>query len=228
MMLLAWGCTGSTEGEPGGVSVGDRDDDDDVDVGDPNDRDDDPFDRDDLDDDDDPQIPGDPDDDPGDDVGDPVDACEQCVEASCAGAWQACENDAECIALDECSANCADDACVQRCDEAHPTGVAPLVAFYECLGTSCADPCEMGEDVQDPNEDEWAACDQCAGQSCQQSFDACEEDQDCTALLQCYDGCGENDEDCWIQCEEQHETGANIYFAFLDCLAASCAQPCGF
>jgi len=185
--------------------------------------------------DDEPPIPDDP-----ADPGGALDSCEACVDESCGQQWQACEQDAECVALDECGAACQDDACYEQCDQSHPTGVEPLMAFYQCLDAQCADPCggadpgdqdpgDQDPGDQDPGADpDQAACEQCARASCGAGIDACEQDADCTALLGCYDGCGEQDENCWIGCETDHPTGTDLYFAFLDCLSTSCNAPCGF
>lgn len=225
------GCTAGQLGSDSSGSTGDR-----VDL----DRPGDPYGP--ADDGSDPEDPADPGDgeipDPGD-AGDggedvPGSLCEACITASCQAEYQACGDVAECVALDQCAGACDDEACYTQCEQSHPTGTEPLFAFYDCLDTNCAEPCGGGaedpgdggaEDPGDGGQGEQDPCGACVDATCGAAWQACEADADCMALLGCYEPCADN-ESCWYDCEEQHATGANVYFAFLDCVYGSCSAEC--
>ena len=82
-------------------------------------------------------------------------SCQQCfecaVQADCAGEVDACLNNGECAALDQCLYNCQDDACADQCWNAHPGGQA---AYDNAMGCVICGACSQD-------------CQQEAAQSCQ-------------------------------------------------------------
>ena len=70
--------------------------------------------------------------------------CQLCVTAPggpCVAEATACMKNAECGALQDCQNKCMDASCATKCDEQHPTGVTPFLAFNMCRATSCKQAC---------------------------------------------------------------------------------------
>jgi len=73
----------------------------------------------------------------------PTADCGSCTNAHCCDLATACAGGAECSALVACEHACgvADDVCLQRCELAHPTGVAAARALGQCAADNCAASC---------------------------------------------------------------------------------------
>lgn len=75
------------------------------------------------------------------------DACATCAEdGPCKGPVDACLNDAECAAYDDCQWNCPDIYCLDDCAAAYPNGEALWYDAAYCVSCSacaanCADAC---------------------------------------------------------------------------------------
>lgn len=67
--------------------------------------------------------------------------CTACVNQACCDEGLACGDDAECKALRDCYAACADSDCYTTCTNAHPNGVAGSDAFASCRATGCPQAC---------------------------------------------------------------------------------------
>jgi hypothetical protein len=79
----------------------------------------------------------------------PGDVCDQCLSAACCSQVLACENNADCVAIDTCTAQCQQlgntpqaDQCYQVCDSQHPVGWQILQTVFQCAQTSCAAQCQ--------------------------------------------------------------------------------------
>ncbi len=75
-------------------------------------------------------------------VGEPA-ACDQCAKANCCKEIVACNMSADCKALQDCIAPCAQDdfVCILTCQDAHPNGTALLQEVGSCAQTSCKNEC---------------------------------------------------------------------------------------
>jgi len=70
--------------------------------------------------------------------------CVQCTQepgAACEDEAQACTNEPDCIALNDCLGACSDSPCFDACINAHPTGVPLLQAFSDCVIAECPITC---------------------------------------------------------------------------------------
>lgn len=79
-------------------------------------------------------------------VGEPK-ACDQCVKAKCCDSVLACTKSADCTAVQECIAPCAQDdfICISTCTESHPKGTEILQEIGSCAKTSCKTECASSE-----------------------------------------------------------------------------------
>jgi hypothetical protein len=75
-------------------------------------------------------------------VGDPA-ACDQCAKEKCCTEVMACNASADCKALQECIAPCAQDdiVCIGTCEEAHSKGDGLLQDVGSCAQASCKNEC---------------------------------------------------------------------------------------
>ncbi len=75
-------------------------------------------------------------------VGDPA-ACDQCAKEKCCAEVMACNDSADCKALQECIAPCAQDdiVCIGTCQEAHSKGSDLLTEVGSCAQDSCKNEC---------------------------------------------------------------------------------------
>jgi hypothetical protein len=75
-------------------------------------------------------------------VGDPA-ACDQCAKDKCCAEVMACNNSADCKALQECIAPCAQDdlVCILTCQEAHSNGAGQLQEVGACAQNNCKNEC---------------------------------------------------------------------------------------
>lgn len=73
----------------------------------------------------------------------PSEACGACTNKHCCDLASACAASAQCSTLVACEHACAvaDDVCLQRCELAHPRGVAPARALGQCAASACAASC---------------------------------------------------------------------------------------
>lgn len=78
------------------------------------------------------------------------------------------------------------------------------------------------------NEQVEQTCDVCqqVAQSgaCSSAIDACINDSDCYALVQCFNGC--NDSACYQTCANNNPSGISLYNAIIDCTCNTCATEC--
>ncbi len=61
-------------------------------------------------------------------------ACTQCaIQGKCASQRQTCQNNAQCLALDNCAGLCADTTCVQYCIASYPDGANDYSYLLTCI-----------------------------------------------------------------------------------------------
>jgi hypothetical protein len=87
-------------------------------------------------------------------------ACDQCILAACCDEAVVCQNDADCITLEECVAQCSDSDCVQGCANSSSSSA---IDVYNTLITCATEHCQSicsddagtgagGSDVGAPND----------------------------------------------------------------------------
>ncbi|HUT99812.1 MAG TPA: trypsin-like peptidase domain-containing protein [Myxococcota bacterium] len=76
-------------------------------------------------------------------------------------------------------------------------------------------------------------CDECfsavtGGQgACMTEVNACYNDSDCYAMLECFSNCSSSDQACYQACADQHPSGLQIYYAIYDCVCETgCVDEC--
>lgn len=114
-----------------------------------------------------------------------------------------------------------------------------VTSFTSGNNGSCIDPGFVGR-VDHPTVASWIAqvvggqvvqtCDTCfqsvvaQGGACAGVVDTCINNQDCSDLLTCFDGCTTNA--CYQDCANAHPTGTNLYLDIIDCACTSCSTLC--
>lgn len=68
--------------------------------------------------------------------------CSIAPGAACEDEENACGAEPDCVALADCLQGCFDQACVDTCENNHPTGAPLLLAFSQCIGTECPISCQ--------------------------------------------------------------------------------------
>jgi len=67
--------------------------------------------------------------------------CAQEVGAPCEDEVAACLNDTDCAALNDCFSTCPDQACIDACLVAHPTGAVLYSLATDCILATCPTTC---------------------------------------------------------------------------------------
>ncbi|HEX3772720.1 MAG TPA: hypothetical protein VHV30_17695 [Polyangiaceae bacterium] len=157
--------------------------------------------------------------------------CETCLQTSCCDEGTTCGNDATCVTLFNCVAQCADDACAQDCEAANPAGMTDFEAVETCGTTSCQTQCS-GSVSPDGGTCGFVfdsdACTTCFAGSCCSLGNTCAANAECVALESCVGSCASGDTDCETTCATQHPNGTADLGAVGDCLQGACSVACGF
>lgn len=62
---------------------------------------------------------------------------------------------------------------------------------------------------------------------CADGYDACMNDMDCTAVIDCFSGCDGGDQACFQTCIDQHPSGFQLYETFVLCVICdACPNDC--
>lgn len=147
-------------------------------------------------------------------------ACTGCIATSCPETWCACQGNAECFALLQCSGGCQDsDGCTEKCMALHPEGIADVLLVSGCAGTACDAVCKWGSTDFDP-------CGECVFKSCASETNACFGDPTCFALWKCFDACGPSSLSCHQSCYVKHPDGVTKLEVLLTCANSSCESTC--
>ncbi len=144
--------------------------------------------------------------------------CETCIDASCSAPIEACESDAECLALLNCLEPCLDQTCADQCLATHAAGKSLLDTADACVASTCANECGSGSQAADP-------CETCVDAKCAAQLSACTSDPQCSGLWNCYDQCP--DDACAIQCETTFAAGLFKSDAVDMCAEQQCPTECG-
>ncbi len=148
------------------------------------------------------------------------DPCTSCIATSCADTWCACQGNAECFALLQCSGGCQDSTgCFEKCMALHPDGIADVLLVSGCAGTVCDAVCKWGSTDFDP-------CGECVFKGCASETNACFGDPTCFALWKCFDACGPSSLSCHQSCYVKHPDGVTKLDALFTCANSSCENIC--
>ena len=71
--------------------------------------------------------------------------CAACGATECAAELDSCTANAECAPWLTCITACADEACIDSCDETHADVARVYYGIYDCLCGSCEDECAAGK-----------------------------------------------------------------------------------
>ena len=157
-----------------------------------------------------------------------------CMDCYCEDEQDACNDNADCVTLEGCVDDCGDDTdCTADCSTASPNGVDDLIALFDCRDADCAeydstDPSDTDPSDTDPSDtdcassvDDWDSCYECY---CSTDGDACYNDADCSALLDCFSACESGDDTCISECATEYEAGIDLYNTVVDCLDTNCSD----
>lgn len=153
--------------------------------------------------------------------------CDQCAQTetgnggACSSQWNACLNNAECLAFVQCLQPCQTQACVDQCVQQHPNGVDGYTATLDCLCTTgcqveCADAGFCGGNPQDCGfTSDNATCQTCLEGNCCAEGAACANDAGCT--------------DCFTNPNADPNCVNTNALAndFATCLENNCGSECG-
>ncbi len=150
-------------------------------------------------------------------LGDP---CSACAADQCSDTYCACQGDAGCVALIQCSRKCplGDTACAQTCLSANPGAVSEALLLDDCAARSCAVAC--------PGTAQLTSCQICLFKGCAPAMNTCLASAECAALLQCAQACVSGDLACAVGCADQHPGGVEDVEAVQSCSGGPCSAEC--
>jgi hypothetical protein len=154
--------------------------------------------------------------------------CDECFASSqsgsgaCVGTVDACLNHTACNSLVTCFNKCPDNdqACLQACADADPSGLTKYFAIFDCMCTmACPSECgdtptckDLGPNCGFSAQD--TACDTCMHTTC------CTEGADCASDATCIT--------CFGDAPAAGCSSNALAKAFSQCLSDGCADECGF
>lgn len=150
----------------------------------------------------------------------PADGCAACMFQQCNVAYCDCAGEPACLGMIPCLQACPamDQACVQSCYQKNSLGFGEFLVTSSCAGTLCAPSCPGAEMI--------GACELCLGQQCEQQFEACIGNPECTALIDCLQACPQGNMSCQQGCLQQHAGGAIQAQQLNQCATMSCGNVC--
>jgi hypothetical protein len=179
-------------------------------------------------------------------------ACGGCVEkdaqnqgSACDGAWSecfshnGCKNLFECLTENDCFGTPSPQSCaIQNGCSSSPNNIQRLrdaVGCSQCNACSgtCPMPpngCSGGGTTTGGGPGPMVSCDQCqnlAYPKCEPILNQCYDTPDCSSLLDCFQQCDENDDQCVSVCFEKHPSAQDQYKQLYSCFVCdSCAEAC--
>lgn len=175
-------------------------------------------------------------------------AVENAANGCCGNESAACGGNSECVALNNCVAQCTDQMCADNCGASHPNGIADFNAFVGCIfgpdGMSGACGIACGGGVPPMGCDDGGAeftganaCADCQGAEtastgcCGAENAACNANAECGALVDCANACS-GDQACVQMCGSTHPNGIADLNAVVGCLfgpqgsTGACGMAC--
>lgn len=149
--------------------------------------------------------------------------CNDCAQSHCCDVGWESNTEPTFWEYEACVKVCTDAACFQDCDAQHPRGRAFYMAFIGCLGTHCAQGCEV-EPAATCGGFFGDECGSCIEQTCCEDASTCMTDPQCQLLRSCRQGCGA-DAACAASCEQDHPSAVQAADAMDECISA-CAASC--
>ncbi|MDI1479991.1 hypothetical protein [Polyangium sp. y55x31] len=147
-------------------------------------------------------------------------SCRVCMYQQCNLAYCDCATEPACVEIIPCLEACGpmDQACAEACFQKNSLGFAEFVIQGSCASTLCAPSC--------PNADDIGSCELCLAQQCEQQFEACIGNPECTALIDCLQACPQGNMSCQQGCLQQHAGGAIQAQQLNQCATMSCGNVC--
>ena len=148
------------------------------------------------------------------------DACSDCAFGACNALYCTCYDNPACGALVACAQTCApgDTGCAQNCLTQNQAGISDALLLGNCAAGGCAADC--------PTATVLSPCESCAFTNCEQQMNTCLANAECTALIECVQGCSDGDDICLAGCAIEHGDGQNDAEAVQNCVASPCPE-CG-
>lgn len=185
-------------------------------------------------------------------AGGAVGVCGNCLleaekDGVCPFEQATCEKTKGCGEFGECllSAGCLDKPNPQQCGQQAGCNASQQArqAFRDLSTCLACDACQ-GNCAVPPNqcaggsggtgagggtlEEQCVACQEGAFEVCQDSYYACVDNPACNQMLNCFQGCPENDDFCYQQCFDQNPDGQQGYYNLYYCyFCTACGDSCG-
>ena len=148
--------------------------------------------------------------------------CGTCLYTMCQDLYCECYGNQECVdLLFTCLSQCAagDTMCSQDCAAQYPGGVSDAALLGGCSDQNCAVDCPMSGIVV--NE-----CTECLFTSCDTEMNACFENPECVAILDCAQQCPAGDGQCPQDCAFMYPGGLQPALGVFNCANANCDMQC--
>ena len=71
------------------------------------------------------------------------------------------------------------------------------------------------------------ACDNCIATQCKSEIEQCKANNECVNLVNCIDGCNENDMNCINNCANTYPGGVQPFNTMIQCAENKCSSQCG-
>jgi len=149
-----------------------------------------------------------------DDFGKP---CTGCLASSpqCQDLYCGCLDNPSCAGFWQCAGNCGGDAdCLDGCEAAFDQGYADFLKVRNCMGEACSVACGGVEPL--------GSCFNCWLDDCEAPLEACVDDPDCNAYIDCLGSC--SDFACVTGCYAA-VADPTLVNGILDCQQDQCSDP---
>jgi hypothetical protein len=77
-------------------------------------------------------------------------------------------------------------------------------------------------------EEQCVSCQETAFPICEESYYACVNNPGCNSILNCFQGCSEDDDPCYQKCWQENPQGQQSYYQLYYCFfCTACGDTCG-
>lgn len=151
------------------------------------------------------------------------DECGRCWFSNCCDTFDACNDEPECVAIEDCFSDCRGSVtdCFRMCFQQHPTFIREFLEDTSCFGFFCEEPC--GTDQQGLSQQ----CADCVTGPCAPTRLDCEADEECFLLNLCADEC-DFETNCVQGCKDRTSADSlALWEAARLCSIQKCDGACG-
>jgi hypothetical protein len=149
------------------------------------------------------------------------DECGKCWFDSCCETFHPCNNQPECVAIEDCFSACPGGiaSCFEQCFAQHPSFVDLWLADHACFTHFCSEPCSGPSRLDEK-------CDSCINGPCVASRLSCELHEGCFVLSICIGECG-SDSPCVEACHTKADPVAlELFETHHLCKVLKCNGAC--